>query len=83
MLVLALFTALALFALMLAFQLAGAPIGSDGGDDSVPMLAAVALILALMITAIQIAALGVIRLLPWQGPSLNVDEHDHLRHVFE
>jgi hypothetical protein len=74
------FTALIIFALLLAFQLAGAPVG---GYDSMPMLAAVALIFALMIAAIQVAALGLIRLLPWQGPSLTVEVGDDLRRIFE
>jgi len=74
------FTALIIFALMLALQLADAPVG---GYESIPMLAAVALIFALLIAAMQIAALGLIRLLPWQGPSLKVEDGDHLRRVFE
>jgi hypothetical protein len=69
-----------MFALFWALQLAGAPVGDY---ESLPMLAAVGLILALMIAAIQIAALGLIRLLPWQGPSLKVDGGDDLRRVFE
>jgi hypothetical protein len=77
---LALFTALVLFALLLGFQLADTPIG---GYESIPMLVAIGLIFALTIAAIQIAALGLIRLLPWQGPSLKVEGGDHLRRVFE
>ena len=77
---LALFTALAIFALLLGFQLAGKPIGDP---DSIPMLAVVALMFALMIAAIQIGALGLVRLLPWDGPSLKVEGGDHLRRVFE
>ncbi|HYI39226.1 MAG TPA: hypothetical protein VE053_02790 [Allosphingosinicella sp.] len=80
--VLALFTAPVIFALMLALQLADAPVSSDG-DDSVLMLAAVGLILALMIAVLQVAGLGLIRLLPWRGPSLKVEGGDHLRRVFE
>lgn len=77
---LALFTALAIFGLLLAFQLADAPIG---GYESIPMLAVLGLVFALMIAAIQIVALGFLRLLPWQGPSLEVEGDDHLRRVFE
>jgi hypothetical protein len=79
-LALAAFTALVIFLLMLAFQLAGAPIGDV---ESIPMLAAIALIFAVMIAAIQVAALGLLRLLPWQGPSLKVEGGDDLRRVFE
>jgi hypothetical protein len=77
---LALFTTLIIFALLLAFQLADAPVG---GYDSIPMLAAVALTFAAMIAAMQIGALGFIRLMRWQGPSLKVEGDDHLRRVFE
>lgn len=80
MLFLALFTTLIIFALLLAFQLADAPVG---GYDSIPMLAAVALTFAAMIAAMQIGALGFIRLMRWQGPSLKVEGDDHLRRVFE
>ncbi len=81
--VLAPFTALIIFALLWAFQLAEAPLSRSGRYNSVPMLATVALILALIVAAMQIAALGLIRLLPWQGPSLKVEGGDHLRRVFE
>lgn len=78
---LALFTALALFALLLGFQLAGDPIADP---DSVPMLAAIATTFAIIIAAIQIGALGFLRVLPWQGPSLRVEGDDHhLTRVFE
>lgn len=79
---LALLTAFAFFALFFGLQLADRPVG--GGDaDSIPMLAAVALILAAVIAAIQIGGLAVLRLLPWQGPSLKVEGGDHLWRVFE
>ena len=77
---LALFTALIIFALLLSLQLAGAPVGDY---ESIPMLAAIGLIMALMIAGIQIAALGFLRLLPWKGPSLKVEGDDHLTRVFE
>ena len=83
MLVLTLFTALVIFALLLAFQLAGTPINRSGRHYSPAMLVGVALSFALMIAVIQTAALGLIRLLPWQGPSLRVEGNDHLRQVFE
>ncbi len=81
--VLALFTALAFFALLLVSEIVEAPVSSSDGSDGVPMFAAVASIMALMIAAIQIAGLGLIRFLPWQGPSLKVEGGDHLRRVFE
>lgn len=80
-LLLALSNALAFFAILLGFQLAGDPIGS--GPDSLAMLAVVALTFATIIAAIQIGALGLLRLLPWQGPSLKVEGGDHLRRIFE
>lgn len=83
LLVLALPTALVIFALLLAFQLAGAPISSSGRYYSAPILAVVGLILALTTAAIQVAALGLIRLIPWRGPSLKIEGDDHLTRVFE
>ena len=74
------FTALIIFALFWSLQLAGTPIGDE---ESVPMLAVVGLILALMLAVIQVAALGLIRLLRWPGPSLKVEGGDDLRRVFE
>lgn len=74
------FAALIIFAILVSFQLAGAPIGDY---ESIPLLATVSLMLAVMIAAVQIAALGLLRLLRWQGPSLKVDGGDHLRRVFE
>lgn len=79
---LAALTAFAFFALFFGLQLAGSPVG-DGDAESVPMLAAVALLLAAFIAAIQVGGLALLRLLPWQGPSLKVEGGDHLRRVFE
>ncbi len=83
MLVLALFTAIVIFAMLVAFQLAGAPLARSGRSYSVSIHALVGLILALTIAAIQIGALGLIRLLPWQGPSLKVEGDDRLTRIFE
>ena len=77
---LGLLTAIGIFALLLGLQLAGEPLGDY---ESVPLLAAVAAFLALAVAAIQIAALGILRLLPWEGPSLKVEGGDPLRRVFE
>ncbi len=74
------FTAVVLFASFWSLQLAGAPVGDY---ESVTMLAAIALILALMIAVLQVAALGLIRLLRRQGPTLKVEGGDHLKSVFE
>lgn len=79
---LALLTAFAFFALFLGLQLADRPLG-DGEPDSIAMIAAVALILAAVVAAIQIGGLALLRLLPWQGPCLKVESGDHLRRVFE
>lgn len=80
MFLLALFTDLVTFALLLGAQLAGAPVGDP---ETIPINALVALMFAMIIAAIQIAALGLVRILPWQGPSLKVEGGDHLRRVFE
>lgn len=77
MFALALFTALVIFALPMARQLAGLDY------DPVLLRVVVALVFALMIAIMQIAALGLLRLVPWQGPSLKVEGGDHLRQVFE
>ncbi|HYW14729.1 MAG TPA: hypothetical protein VE891_01055 [Allosphingosinicella sp.] len=74
------FTALVVFEAMLALQLAGSSVGDEEG---IAMLIAVALIFAVMIAALQVAALAILRLLPWQGPSLRVEADDHLRRIFE
>jgi hypothetical protein len=79
-LLLAVFAALGIFVLLLGLQLAGAPVGRP---KSVPMIAFVSVILAAAVAAIQIVALGFLRLLHWQGPSLKVDGGDDLRRVFE
>lgn len=75
------FTALVAFAIFWSLQLAGAPVGDY---ESLPMLAAVGTTLAVMIAGIQIAALALVRLLRWQGPSLKIEgDGDDLRRVFE
>lgn len=75
------FTALVAFALFWSLQLAGTPVGDP---ESVPMLAAVGTIIALLFAVIQTAALGLIRLLPLQGPALKVEgRDDDLRRIFE
>jgi hypothetical protein len=74
------FTALIVFTLFVALQFAGDPVGDD---EEIPILLAVSLFFGLIIAGLQIGALGIIRLLPWQGPSLDVRHGDHLRRIFE
>ena len=78
-------TALLIALLFLLFWLAGAPIG--GADDTnflSDFLAA--LIFAVAIALVQLAALALLRLLPWPNPRLEIDreaDEDRLRRVFE
>ena len=75
---------LIIFLIFLAMSAAGAPIG---GDDDGPLSdLTVAAIFAAGIALLQIAALGLLRLLPWPGPRLKIEgqaEEDRLRNVFE
>ena len=85
MLALAVPTALLIALVFLLFWLAGAPVG--GPDDTGFMSDfLVAIFLAAGIALFQIAALAVLRMLPWPNPQLKVDgeaDEDRLKRVFE
>lgn len=84
-LALAVSTAFVLALLFLLLWLGGAPVG--GADELNPFSdIVVALIFAAAIALVQLAALALLRLLPWPGPRLEIEgeaEEDRLRRVFE
>lgn len=85
MLALAVPTALLIALLFLLFWLAGEPIGgADDTDFLSDFLAAI--FFAAAIALVQLAALALLRLLPWPNPRLRIEEgadEDRLRQVFE
>lgn len=83
-LVLALPTAALLFILFLVLQIVGA--GLIQSDEPVVIVLASAMMAAFFAaagSALQIAALGLLRLVPWRGPELKVEEPKHLAGIFE
>jgi hypothetical protein len=86
-LLLALPTGAMIFILFLAMALAGF-FNNRPQDDApfwmiVPILAVFSGICAAMVAITQIAALGLLRLLPWRGPELKVEEPRNLSGIFE
>lgn len=78
-------TGLLLFALFAALSIAGAPVGGSNEGDLLSDFA-VAAVFAAAILLLQIAALAMLRFLPWPGPRLTIEgraEEDRLRDVFE
>ena len=86
-LALAPFTAIVIFALIVAIDLAGVPIGRASREALFPIAMLAYLILgaafAAGIAILQIGALGLLRLLGWQGPVLEIESGKHLGRVFE
>lgn len=78
-------TAFILSLLFLLLWLASAPVG--GADELNPLSdVLVALIFAAAIALIQVAALALLRLLPWPDPRLKIEvesQEDRLKRVFE
>ncbi|HEX8309236.1 MAG TPA: hypothetical protein VF645_12545 [Allosphingosinicella sp.] len=85
LLALALPTALVIFALFVALSLAGIEVTRSGRDPGAFVYFLAALILAGMILLPQLAALLLLRLIPWRGPRLKIGagEDDALERVFE
>jgi hypothetical protein len=83
--VLAVPTAALIFGLFLGLRVAGLPMTRSGLDPGLFVSFLVALILAAIMLAFQLAALLVLRLLPWRGPRLHIrsEDGDSLRRVFE
>jgi len=78
-------TAFAIFALLFSLSLAGIPMTRSGRDPGLFVHFLAALIFAALILAFQLAALLLLRILPWRGPRLNleVEDGDALQRVFE
>jgi hypothetical protein len=78
-------TASIIFAFLFALWLADIQLSRSGRDPGLTVYFLVALIFAAMILAFQLAALLVLRLLPWRGPRLEIEagRGDALRRVFE
>ena len=85
MLALAVPTALLFSLLFLLLWLAGNPVGGDDGSSPFSDVMA-ATILAAALALVQLAALALLRVLPWPNPRLRIDwqaEEERLRQVFE
>ena len=84
-LALALPTASVIFTLLFALSLAGVRLSRSGRDSGLLVYLLVALIMAGLVLFFQLAALLLLRLLPWRGPRLEIEtrEGDALRRVFE
>jgi hypothetical protein len=86
-LVVALPTAAVFCVLLLLLELAGVPVaGRANGAALLTIVLAFALtslILAYVIALFQIAGLALLRLLPWRGPELKIEEPRHLGTIFE
>jgi type IV secretory pathway VirB2 component (pilin) len=86
-LLLAIPTGAMIFLLFLMLALAG--LFSNRAQDDAPflmiavILAVFSGIFAIAIAVIQIAALGLLRFLPWRGPEMKVEEPRNLSGIFE
>lgn len=81
------FTALVIFALVVVLDLTGIRLARQAPPLPHPV-ALIALLFSSFIFAaanalFQVAALGLLRLLPWRGPALKVERDDRLVQVFE
>ncbi|HEX6374956.1 MAG TPA: hypothetical protein VFZ91_04470 [Allosphingosinicella sp.] len=80
-------TAAVIFILFLGLQVAGLFAGGGGDAEPVPVvmigLAFASLVLAAFVALLQVAALCLLRLVPWRGPSLKVRQEVDLARVFE
>jgi hypothetical protein len=79
-------TAVVLFVLLAVLQMRGIAISRSGRFHSLPVLALASVMMAGLIALLQIAALGLLRLLPWRGPALTIareDDSAELRRVFD
>ena len=85
MLTLAVPTASLIFGLFLALSIAGIQVTRSGLDPGPFVYLLSALILTAAMLLFQLAALLLLRLLPWRGPRLKIEtkEDDSLRRVFE
>jgi hypothetical protein len=85
-LALALPTSVVIFASFFILSLAGIPLSRSGRDPGTFVLVLVALFLGAAILLCQLAALALLRLLPWRGPRLEIEigrDEEELRRVFE